>query len=58
MMEVKIRLRGAFEGDVVRQDGFRRLILIRDRDKEALGLWSSQMVQGTTLLFWLWMYSR
>ena len=58
MMEVKIRLRGAFEGNVVGQDGFRRLVLIRDRDKEAQRTWSSQMVQGTTLLFWLWMHSR
>ena len=57
-MEVKIRLRGAFEGNVVGQDGFRRLVLIRDRDKEAQRTWSSQMVQGTTLLFWLWMHSR
>ena len=59
MMEVKIRLGGASEGDVVGQDRFRRLVLIRYKDKEALGTWSSQMVRsGTTLLFWLWKHSQ
>jgi ubiquitin-protein ligase E3 C len=44
--EVKIRLKGAFERDVVGLDGLRCLVLIGDKDEEALGTWSSQMVQG------------
>lgn len=44
--EVKMRLRGEFEKDVVGLDGLRCLVLIGDKDEEALGTWSSQMAQG------------
>ena len=48
-MQVKIGLRGAFERDVVGQDRFRCLVMIRGRDKEELGTWSSQMVKAAPL---------
>ena len=41
-----MRLRGEFERDVVGLDGLRCLVLIGDKDEEALGTWSSQMAQG------------
>ena len=41
-----MRLRGEFERDVVGLDGLRCLVLIGDKDEEALGTWSSQMAHG------------